>query len=134
MITQYRNDEEKAAAEARGLTAYKGTDLKGLGRSLIHYNSNSGAQAINLAYLKGATRIILLGYNMQNTGGKSHWFGDHPKELTNGQYHTYVERFTRLAADLAAEGVEVINCSRETALHQFKRATIDDYPDFHCFE
>ena len=113
-------------AHDRGITALKGSDLKGLGKSLIHFNSNSGAQAINLAYLKGATRIILLGFDMQNTGGKTHWFGDHPKELTNGQYGSYTSRYTQLAEDLASAGVEVINCTRETALTQFKRATIEE--------
>lgn len=93
---------------------------------MLHFNSNSGAQAINLAFLKGAGRIILLGYDMQNTGGKSHWFGDHPKELTNCNYATYTPRFNKLSADLEKEGVEVINCSRVTGLTQFKRSTIDE--------
>jgi len=105
------------------LTATQGAHSSGLGREIIHFNGNSGAQAINLAYLMGATRIILLGYDMGATG-QSHWFGSHPKGLTNGNYSGYVSNFTKLAADLAREGVEVINCTRQTALTQFKRAEI----------
>jgi hypothetical protein len=74
--------------------------------------------------LLGASRVILLGFDMQNTGGKSHFFGDHPAHLATANYAVYVERFTNLAADLNYDGVEVINCSRESALYQFKRAEL----------
>lgn len=97
-----------------------------MGKSLIHYNSNSGAQAINLAYLLGASRIILLGYDMGATGN-THWFGRHPKGLSTGRYGNYIPEFTRLAADLSNEGVEVINCTRKTALTQFRRADLADF-------
>jgi hypothetical protein len=125
LYTQWHNGDQKdkAWAESQGITAIQGAHVKGLGRDIIHFNGNSGAQAINLAYLLGATRIILLGYDMGATGN-SHWFGSHPKELRNGSYSQYVANFTRLAADLEREGVEVINCTRQTALTQFKRAEI----------
>jgi len=120
LFTQWHNPEGKDRdwAESEGITAIQGHHGKGLGREKLFFNSNSGAQAIGLAYLLGATRIILLGYDMGATGN-SHWFGSHPKGLTNGNYTNYVETFTKLAADLKREGVEVINCTRKTALHQF---------------
>jgi len=52
----------------------------------LHQGSNSGIQAINLAYHLGAREIILLGYDMQPTGGKSHWFGDHPDKVVSNWY------------------------------------------------
>lgn len=73
----------------------------------------------------GAGTIILLGYDMQRTGGKAHFFGDHPKGMTNGAYEGFVSRFDSLAADLNSEGVTVLNCTRETRLHQFERADLD---------
>jgi len=124
--TQYRDEKEKQFADENGIIALKGINEKGLGRDRLHFNSNSGAQAINLAYLKGATQIVLLGYDMQQTGGKAHWFGSHPPTLHNGNYSAYVQSFTRLAEDLAAEGVDVVNCTRETALHQFRQAELGD--------
>ena len=63
---------------------------------------------------------------MGNTGGRNHWFGDHPKGMTNGNYQGFVRRYDKLAEDAAKLGVEIINCSRSTNLDQFKRATIDD--------
>lgn len=124
--TQWRQPDEKAWAEQHGIIPIHGESSPGLGRDKLHYGNNSGYQAINLAYLMGATRIVLLGYDMQYTGGKKHWFGDHPTGFTNGNFIEYVKHFTPLARDLKAEGVEVINCSRETALTQFERADLDD--------
>lgn len=125
LYTQWHNSEEKDRvwAEGEGLTAIRGCHARGLGKDKLHFNENSGAQAINLAYLLGAARIILMGYDMGATGS-GHWFGEHPKGLVRGNHSKFVESFTRLAEDLKGEGVEVINCTRQTALHQFKRAEL----------
>lgn len=101
-----------------------GCGSKGLGLDKIHHGSNSGYQAINLAYLMGADCIILLGYDMHRRNG-NHFFGDHPKKFTNGDYSSFVPRFDALAKDLAREGVEVINCTPGSALHQFRMESLD---------
>lgn len=96
-------------------------------RGEINHGMNSGYQAINLAYHFGVSRILLIGYDMQRTGGQAHWHGDHPKGLTNAEgLNKWAARFPKLAEDLAKEGVEVINCSRETALRCFSRARLED--------
>ena len=130
LVTQWHNDKGKEWADSEGITAIQGRHGGGLGRDMLVFNSNSGAQAIGLAYLMGAKRIILLGYDMGATG-ITHWFGSHPKALRNGNYNQYVNNFNKLAKDLEREGVEVINCTRKTALTQFKRGSIDDYTDIH---
>ena len=137
LYTQYHNDSVKQYADRENLKSVPGKGSPGLGFDRIHHGGNSGYQAINLAYLlldganlKGS-RIILLGYDMGNTHGKSHFFGDHPTGMSNGNYSNFVPAFSQLAADLKAEGVEVINCSRHSALTQFKRGVIDDYTDIH---
>lgn len=86
---------------------------------------NSGAAAINLAAHLGAKRIILLGYDCQKTGGKTHWHGDHPHGLGNaGMIDRWAGRFAELARDLG--GVAVFNATRETALTCFPRVTLED--------
>jgi hypothetical protein len=86
---------------------------------------NSGAGAIALAVKAGASRVILLGYDCQKTGGQVHHHGDHPQGLGNaGSMPQWPEKFARLAASLP-EGVEVINCSRETALTAFPRGELE---------
>lgn len=63
----------------------------------------------------GATRIILLGYDM--TGG-SHFFGDHPKTLRRcPDYSRHAPAFRTIKPDFY--GIEIYNCSRDTALDAF---------------
>lgn len=87
---------------------------------------NSGYQAINLAKHLGARRILLLGYDMRSGGrGRSHWFGDHPWQGANSSpYHSFIKCFERLAEPLKAAGLEVINCSRDTALDVFPKMSL----------
>lgn len=124
-FTQYGGDDEKAWAKSVGLEAVQSVTASGLGLECIHTNGNSGAQAINLVYLLGYNPVYLLGFDMQWTGGKSHFFGDHPRGLRNTNPQVHIPKFNELASDLASRGIEVINCSRETALHQFKRESLE---------
>lgn len=116
-------------AHRRFGTIYVKSERKpGLGKNTIHQGSNSGYQAVNLAYLMGAKRMILLGFDMQLTRDRAHWHGKHMRmsNPTAKLCQTWVHNFNGLAKELAAEGVEVINCTRETALTCFPRKTLDD--------
>ena len=134
--TQYHNDDTKRFADKMGINAIEGKGGTGLGKGFVYHGSNSGHQAINLAYHLATTvygehpRIFLLGYDMGATG-QTHWFGDHPKNLTNGNHAGFVPQFTRIAEDLERAGVECINLTRQTKLTQFPRSTIDDYSRIH---
>lgn len=103
-----------------------GVSPPGLGREQIHHGSNSGYQAVNLAYILGADRILLLGYDMKPApDGTTHFFGDHPPELRrNSPYGQFFEAFETIDPD--TYGVEIINCSRDTALTCFPRLPIAD--------
>jgi len=94
--------------------------------SCLVSGGHSGYQAIGFALLRGAARIVLLGYDMQCTRGLTHWHGDHPRPLQNQtNFANRIRRMRQLALDLAAAGVECINCTRETALPFFKRSTLE---------
>jgi len=87
---------------------------------------NSGFQAINLSVHLGASRIVLLGYDMApNPDGPSHWFGEHPDKRPS-PYPEMREAFDSLVEPLAALGIEVVNCSRRTALRAFPMRTLDE--------
>lgn len=96
----------------------------------IHFGNNSGYQALNLAVLLGAKRILLTGYDMQcGKDGKKHWHGDHPVGFNNpsvGTLKTWCRNFETTLPDLKEAGVEVINCSRETALTCFPRQLLEE--------
>lgn len=123
--------QDEAAARKYGLCRIRHTARPGLTRTAdtVHGGGNSGYQAINLAYLFGARRIALVGFDMQPTGGAAHWFGRHPVPDLDRRlpFATWIPRFRDLARDLAAEGVDVVNATRETALTCFRRATLADF-------
>lgn len=82
---------------------------------------------MNLAYVLGAKKMILLGFDMQETGGKSHWHGNHPGALNrHSPYKSWIPNFERLARDLRDAGVDVVNATRETALNCFKKVNLED--------
>jgi hypothetical protein len=114
--------QDKEAADKYVLEYIESVDAPGLSRdpSYIHKGSNSGIQAINLACHFGARRIVLLGYDMQATGGKSHWFGEHPNNFRSS-WHRWLPLYERVAADARQMDIEIINATRETALTCFPR-------------
>jgi hypothetical protein len=105
----------------------QGRSQPGLGEDCVHFGGNSGYQAINLAYLWGAKRIILVGFDCKPVGGKDHWFGQHPRGMTQIQpYQIWLDHFKRLAIDLWARNVRVINCSPDSALDCFPKQAIEE--------
>lgn len=85
--------------------------------------SNSGVDAIYLAEEMGFKRVLLLGYDCSIDSG-SHWHGDHEK--TKNPTPSIVSGWHRQFA-LAADrlDIEVVNCSRESALTCFKRGKLE---------
>ena len=119
--------DELAACERWDLRWMPSHHGAGLGESRIQLSDGgSGYHAINLAYLFGARRILLLGYDGQGAG---HWDGnDYPVEVgrSAGGSSVYHVGYARLVADLHRAGVEILNCSRETAHTAIPRATIEE--------
>lgn len=109
-----------------GLSWILGSTKHGLGSDCVHFGGNSGYQCINLAYLWGAKRIVLLGFDAKPINGKDHWFGQHPKELKQIQpYKLWLDKYPALAKDLLARDIEVINCSMDSAIDCFRKQDIE---------
>lgn len=113
------------AARKYGLGYIRSERKPGLGRECIHQGANSGYQAINLAYLRGATRIVLLGFDMNKHRGRTHWHDPH-RVGDSHPYDLWRELMAPLAEDLKAAGVEVLNASRRTDLTCFPRVNASD--------
>lgn len=93
----------------------------------IHTGSNGGYQALNIAYLAGAKRILLLGYDMRYTGGKSHWHAGHPVKVPEQHYSgMYAKKFDTMLPQLKARGVEVINCSLGSTIRCFPFKSLEE--------
>lgn len=99
--------------------------------SRVALGRNGVYQAINLAVHFGATRILLLGVDMANgqradgKGSSDHFFGHHP-DHTAPQFSLCLERFPTMLKPLADLGVEVLNCSRRTALKAFPLVSLEE--------
>jgi hypothetical protein len=107
----------------------RGVHMKGLSKKegSISTGYNSGYQAIGLAHMWGAARVLLLGYDMMRTAGRTHWHADHPRKLGNGgRFNEWCKEMNALAGDAKQIGLEIINCSRKTALTCFPRSTIQE--------
>lgn len=90
---------------------------------------NSGYAAVNLAVHYGAKRLILLGYDLQATGGRQHFWkennGEHPNK-SRSPYSSFRQRFDTLKKPLMKLGIEVINCTEGSALLTFPKASLRD--------
>lgn len=116
---------QPTAAQWPGVQVLQNTGERGLEVDPrgLRTGRNSGFQAMNLAVHLGARRIVLLGYDMQRAGRQEHWFGDHP-DRGHSPYGTFVPAFATLLEPLRALGVEVLNCSRVSALTCFLRSPL----------
>lgn len=106
-----------------GVSILRNTGKHGLELSPdgLRVGHNSGYQAIGLAkHLIGAHgRIILIGYDMQSGAkGAQHWHPDHP-ERRESPFATFLLSFKTIVEPLKALGIEVVNCTRRTALKAF---------------
>ena len=89
--------------------------------ALIHYGSNSGFQAVNLALHLGARHIVLAGFDMSGT----HFFGAHEQPLrVTGSYVSFIRAFNEAAKHLP-DGVRIINGNLISALHCFPKLELE---------
>ena len=80
------------------------------------YGVNSGYSAISVGYLKRATKMYLLGFDMQyGKNGKTHCHGGYPWH--NPRTHKFMDKwagnFNKIAEQLQEAGVVVVNCVGE---------------------
>ena len=117
---------DKHAAKQYGINHVVGEHGQGLAdKPPIRYGSNSGYQAVNLVYWFGATRILLIGYDMGCTGGKTHYFGDHPEGLqVRSPFGSFIQSFRTI--DPKRYGIEIINCTPVSNLDCFPRMELTE--------
>lgn len=87
--------------------------------------SNGGYQAVNLATLAGAAKVLLLGYDMRFPAGRSHWHGGHPVRTAEDLYSTYARSFQSMLPKLTKMGCEVVNCTPDSAIRCFRFSTLE---------
>ena len=124
IITASRADDPLLKHVKR--TGTSGLELQAHG---IKHGTNSGYQAINVAFHFGVKRIILLGYDMKTKDGATHFHGGYgTSEPTVA--HVLAARmlpfFSALVEPLRAHGVEVLNANPDSALDCWPKVSIDE--------
>lgn len=83
--------------------------------------TNSGLLGLMVAVQLGATRILMLGYDMRGT----HFFGPHPAPLRNpnpARFEVFKKQFDRYKP----RGVEIVNCTPGSALKAYPMADLHE--------
>lgn len=108
--------------QVKHLRNYGQTGLSEI-RDGLRTGSNGAYQAVNLLAHLGVARIVLLGVDMKPAAdGRTHWHGGHPLRTDPSVYRrTMLPKWQTLVAPLAARGIEVVNCSPDSALDAFPR-------------
>lgn len=116
---------DQAAATKHGLhfINYKPACVWSTDPAYLATGGNSGFQAVNLAVLQGAERVILLGYDMGHAAQKHWWETKHPRESRHSDYAEWLKRFAAAAPLIP---VPVLNASRQSAIECFPRVALED--------
>jgi hypothetical protein len=111
----------------------KGGGSKGFSEKpeLIHWGSNSGYQLLNLCYHLGASKMLLVGYNMcvpHKMGAKGHhFFGPHQKPMSqSAAYKGFVKQYHTIQGHIKKM---IINCTPDSALDCFQKADLHEELD-----
>ncbi len=119
--------DKEAVRKYAGLKFIASQRADGLSKNpgMINQGMNSSYQSSNLFYLAGVKRIIFTGLDCRVVDKKTHWHGDHPAPLNSSvPTKAWIEKFEKLAHDLKAEGVDVVNATPGTALHCFQKMSL----------
>jgi hypothetical protein len=136
-------DEECASRFGLNWIHWKDAAHLGLstGPAHIHHGKSAGFALLNLAYLAGAERIVLLGYDMKfapDYDGRArligstprHFFGEYPEALQHwpsvrvraGVHEELIGFYEAVSRQSL---VEIVNCSPDSALACFPSVDIE---------
>lgn len=125
-----------------GLNYIQAKFMDGLSRdkSCIAHHHSTGPQLLNIAYHYGCKVMLLIGWDMRYPGkvdrytynGKRHYFGE--DELTKNHWPINVSGdgtmngFIKPVLTINPEdyGIEIINCTPDSALTHFPSMSLDD--------
>jgi len=89
--------------------------------------NNSGLGAINIAFLFGVRRILLLGFDMRCVDGVNNWHKRHKQGTAESRYKdVFGPAIMKAGQHLAKYGVTVINCTPNSGLKCFPFRKLED--------
>lgn len=94
----------------------------------LAHGMNSGYAAINLALHLGSKKIVLLGYDMGNSGTVSHFHDGYPINATADTIYNkhFLPGFDILKEHIKGKGIQIFNACPTSKLNVFKKITIEE--------
>lgn len=118
-------DDKRDAAKQYGLTLVNADDKPGFSTKpgVIHYgqSGSSGFQAVNLAIIRGASRIVLVGFDYRHVDGRAHFFGDH-----EGLRQPRDTDYRALGAAFRPGPVEILNATTGSSIDCYPIVSLEE--------
>jgi len=90
----------------------------------ITHGNNSGFGAISLAVKMGATKIYLLGYDMNSNNRDTHWHNGYNIKHNHNIYTKMIQAFETLAPELSKRKIHVWNANPTSKLECFRKCSV----------
>lgn len=91
------------------------------------YVTNTGAMALNVAFLMGYKTMVLIGFDCDKGVEQQHW---HPDEFyCNPELYAvnFIPNFEKIAADQEKYGIRIINTNLESMVRCFEFGNLNDF-------
>jgi len=91
------------------------------------WNRGCGGTAINAAYLLGALRVVLLGFDMRMVDGDHNWHNYHQKQERDKIYQSSMMPFLKPMGDaMKVTGLQIVNATPGSALNLFPMKPLEE--------
>ncbi len=96
------------------------------GSPVVRQGRTSGHTAVSLAIAMGASRVVLVGYDMRIVDGREHHHGEYSGPRDLDQYaRDFVPAFRGWHADALAVGAEIVNATPGSAVAEFPFVSLE---------
>jgi len=118
-------DDKSQVAHEFDVNLVRAVDAAGFSsdQSFIHYGrpqASSGFQAVNLALLMGASKVVLIGFDGHAKNGK-HFFGNHPEHLDRCGDEGYRDLARAFVAD-----DRIVNATPGSSIEVYERVDLEE--------
>lgn len=128
-VTTSRRSVE-ALPKIKLIARSKGRCFPEQGTTELRAGKSSGGMGVSLAYALGASRIVLLGFDMRLVDGRSHWheeYSSRPARNFEPYYRDiFVPAFNGWFEEAKALGVTILNATPGSAIKEFPFVSLDE--------
>lgn len=97
------------------------------GPGVVQQGRSSGHTAVSLAIALGASRVVLLGYDMRFVEGREHFHGEYKGPRDVAVYERdFVPGFAGWNEAAIAAGVDIVNATEGSALKEFRFMSLNE--------